>query len=304
MLFCYSDHLTTTRKNVLDNGMMIRELDSTGVSKATYLQGASGAVYRREDLANNVQNVTWYVYDGLGSVACELNPNGTVAGRRVVDAYGMTRSTAGSGGKHGFVGQLGHTTDETGLVYMRARHYDPQTGRFQSQDPAAHSKNWFVYCANDPVNKMDGNGKIFLPAVGISALLGFILSFVSAYFSGKSFAESVLAGLAGALGGALGACFGPALGGALGAAAASILGDIFSGQEINWQKAGFGAFCGGVMGGFVAKTLYNIFGNSMRNLGFVGDDVFDGTSDTAGALLGGSAGPWGNGAADQLIGMQ
>lgn len=40
---------TTVRKNVLDNGMMIWELDANNVSKATYLQGASGAVYRRED---------------------------------------------------------------------------------------------------------------------------------------------------------------------------------------------------------------------------------------------------------------
>jgi len=150
---------TTVRKNVLDNGMMIRELDGAGVAKTTYLQGASGAVYRREDLANNVQNVTWYVYDGLGSVACELNPNGTVAGRRVVDAYGMTRTTSGSGGKHGFVGQLGHTTDETGLVYMRARHYDPVTGRFQSQDPKLDGNNWFAYCDGDPINKFDPDGK-------------------------------------------------------------------------------------------------------------------------------------------------
>jgi len=149
---------TTTRKNVLDNGMMVRELDSAGVAKTTYLQGASGAVYRREDFTNGGQSVKWYVYDGLGSVACELNPNGTVAGRRVVDAYGMTRTTSGSGGKHGFVGSLGHTTDETGLVYMRARHYDPTTGRFQSQDKAQDGENWFAYCNGDPVNYVDESG--------------------------------------------------------------------------------------------------------------------------------------------------
>jgi len=148
--------------------MMVRELDSAGVSKATYLQGASGAVYRREDLANGGQSVKWYVYDGLGSVACELNPNGTVAGRRKVDVYGMTRSTAGSGGKHGFVGSLGHTTDETGLIYMRARHYDPVTGRFASEDPAGHGENWYAYCGGDPVGRIDKDGKVWsLSAFGL-----------------------------------------------------------------------------------------------------------------------------------------
>ena len=42
---------------------------------------------------------------------------------------------------------------------MRARYYDPVTGRFASEDPARDGVNWFVYCANDPVNKADENGQ-------------------------------------------------------------------------------------------------------------------------------------------------
>jgi len=57
------------------------------------------------------------------------------------------------------VGQLGHTSDEeTGLVYMRARHYDPTIGRFVSEDPKGDGNNWFAYCGNDPVNRVDETG--------------------------------------------------------------------------------------------------------------------------------------------------
>ncbi|RYG38049.1 RHS repeat-associated core domain-containing protein [bacterium] len=44
-------------------------------------------------------------------------------------------------------------------MYMRARYYDPQAGRFTSQDPAMDGSNWFAYCDNDPVNATDPSGK-------------------------------------------------------------------------------------------------------------------------------------------------
>ncbi|HEY3330376.1 MAG TPA: RHS repeat-associated core domain-containing protein [Capsulimonadaceae bacterium] len=52
---------------------------------------------------------------------------------------------------HGFVGGLGHPTDSTGLVHMRARYYDPACGRFVSEDPAASGANLYVYADDDPV---------------------------------------------------------------------------------------------------------------------------------------------------------
>ncbi len=36
---------------------------------------------------------------------------------------------------------------------------DPVTGRFVSEDPARSGVNWLVYCAGDPVNRCDPNGK-------------------------------------------------------------------------------------------------------------------------------------------------
>jgi RHS repeat-associated protein len=59
------------------------------------------------------------------------------------------------------VGALGHPSDdETGLIYMRARYYDPACGRFVSQDPAKDGTNWFAYCDRSPTNRTDATGRL------------------------------------------------------------------------------------------------------------------------------------------------
>jgi len=58
------------------------------------------------------------------------------------------------------------TRPSTGLVYMRARYYDPAVGRFTQADPASYGPEMFwgqnnrwTYCANDPVNLSDPSGR-------------------------------------------------------------------------------------------------------------------------------------------------
>jgi RHS repeat-associated protein len=105
--------------------------------------------------------VRWYVYDGLGSVMAEVAPDGTLTRTQSFDVYGAVRSSAGTDTtKHTYVGSLGHLSDDaTGLIYMRARYYDPVTGRFASEDPARDAGNWYAYCDGDPVNRWDRNGR-------------------------------------------------------------------------------------------------------------------------------------------------
>ncbi|HEV7744773.1 MAG TPA: RHS repeat-associated core domain-containing protein, partial [Pyrinomonadaceae bacterium] len=48
----------------------------------------------------------------------------------------------------------------SGLYYYRARWYDPQVGRFTSEDPIEFEGgiNWFTYVENNPVNNDDAAG--------------------------------------------------------------------------------------------------------------------------------------------------
>ena len=150
-----------TTDAVLDGGMMIREMRE-GTAYATFLNGPRGPECRRDDTTGQVR---WYIYDGLGSVVGEIDPAGNMTTTRSHDVYGLVRSSTGQRtSAHGFVGSLGHTSeDNTGLIYMRARYMDSVLGRFVSEDPTGNGLNWYIYCGNDPVNYNDASGKIRVP---------------------------------------------------------------------------------------------------------------------------------------------
>ncbi|MCG8532580.1 MAG: RHS repeat-associated core domain-containing protein, partial [Desulfovibrionales bacterium] len=44
------------------------------------------------------------------------------------------------------------------LYYFNARWYDPSTGRFISEDPVKDAVNWYVYCDNNPLIRIDPTG--------------------------------------------------------------------------------------------------------------------------------------------------
>jgi RHS repeat-associated protein len=92
------------------------------------------------------------------------NAQGTEAvlvARYDYDVYGAVRTQSGSSSnKFKYVASIGHPTDEeTGLIYMRARYYEPGVGRFISEDPGKHRINWFIYADNSPTGRIDPNGK-------------------------------------------------------------------------------------------------------------------------------------------------
>jgi len=142
---------------VLEGQAVVRERQGSS-NIATYLQGARGSEYRRNDSTDAVR---WYLYDGLGSVLGEVDGNGNVTASRKYDVYGGVRASTGTGtSAHKFVGSLGHPSeDATELVYMRARYCDPVTGRFVSEDPAKSGLNWFNYASNSPTNRVDRDGR-------------------------------------------------------------------------------------------------------------------------------------------------
>ena len=154
-----------------DGQTMIREMKKNAqnalFNAATYLQGPRGGEYRRDDTQTELDSqgrqvsvCRWYVYDGLGSVVGEVDPAGSLTSSPKYDVYGAVRGNAGAASsRQGFVGGLGHVSDsETGLVYMRARYYDPQQGRFASEDLDRDRANWFTYCGDNPINKVDPTG--------------------------------------------------------------------------------------------------------------------------------------------------
>jgi RHS repeat-associated protein len=145
---------------------------------ATYFYGPDGVGYRQDDTTSvseydqDGQSVSrhpmrWYIFDGHGSVLAEVDNQGRINSDsqgiehplRRYEVYGNEIGTTPSTSNQKFCGSIGHTTeDNTGLIYMRARYYDPALGRFISQDPARDGNNWYAYCNSNPTSYVDPTG--------------------------------------------------------------------------------------------------------------------------------------------------
>jgi RHS repeat-associated protein len=61
----------------------------------------------------------------------------------------------------------GYRIDPTGFIWMGARYYDPQGGRFISPDPLGHSASMDLYsfASGDPINYLDPTGETDLEVI-------------------------------------------------------------------------------------------------------------------------------------------
>lgn len=102
--------------------------------------------------------VTYLHHDQQGSTRLLTGSTGTVAGSTTFDAYGnKTGSTGTSTTPLGYDGQ--YTSTDTGLVYPRARVYDPATAQFLSVDPlVALTRAPYNYSRDNPLNQSDPSG--------------------------------------------------------------------------------------------------------------------------------------------------
>jgi RHS repeat-associated protein len=139
------------------------KIDETNQTEAYYEVDANDNRVTDPTTGNGIiayRGVTaWYIYDGHGNVIGTVNQTGVFTANPTLDVYGIPRATGAAATKQGYCGSLGHVTDDTGLVYMKARYYDPSVGRFVSEDPKGNGTNWYVYADNNPVNKADSDGK-------------------------------------------------------------------------------------------------------------------------------------------------
>jgi len=147
-------------------------LNGASVTATRYGLGARGVEYEEEGIATTstrqtmlFPNVGFPLYDTHGNMIATLARSGvgsyTVNNQRSYDAWGSIRiGTSAGDPKNRYCASLGHQQDdELGLIYMRARYYEPASGRFVSQDPELSGANWFAYCQGDPINYFDSSGK-------------------------------------------------------------------------------------------------------------------------------------------------
>ena len=112
----------------------------------------------------------YYLYNGHGDVVQIVDTSGAIKNTYDYDVWGNFITKQETIDNH--FTYFGQTYDETtGLYYLRARYYDPTTGRFTQQDPAEDGYNWYIYGNQNPVMFADFSGKSALAASAGIALL-------------------------------------------------------------------------------------------------------------------------------------
>ena len=85
------------------------------------------------------------------------NAAGTMDAAQRFDAWGNRVSGTGTAPSYGYSGR---EPDTSGLIYYRARYYDPTIGRFTQRDPIGLQGgiNSYAYVGNNPINARDPSG--------------------------------------------------------------------------------------------------------------------------------------------------
>jgi len=122
-----------------------------------------GLAYGVDSLGNTLTQHT----DGLGSVRVETDSSGNVVQTYGTDEFGIVDAALTSGTQPTPFQYTGEPRDsETGLVYLRARSYDPTVGRFMQADPLRKSGpgvagwNRYAYVGNNPIRFTDPTGSM------------------------------------------------------------------------------------------------------------------------------------------------
>lgn len=105
----------------------------------------------------------YFLGDALGSVRQMTDQAGAITFAASYDPYGVVTQTGGAG--QSAYGYTGEQQDSAGMVYLRARYYNPADGRFQSRDTwggdanRSFSYNKWMYAYSNPIKYIDSTGK-------------------------------------------------------------------------------------------------------------------------------------------------
>jgi RHS repeat-associated protein len=122
-----------------------------------------------EQINDSTGTVTYLHHDQQGSTRLLTGSTGKVEGSYTYGPYGETTGHTGTATTPlGYDAQ--YTSADTGLIYMRARVYDPATAQFLTVDPLeAISGEPYSYAGDNPLTYGDSLGLLWTPLAGGAA---------------------------------------------------------------------------------------------------------------------------------------
>ena len=138
-----------TTKQIWDGSNIVGETDGSGAVLSVYTRGLKGVISDRAG-----EEETYYIYDGHGDVNMLMDSTGEIIKQYSYDAFGVEQNKDDSDtNPFRYCGE--YFDNETESIYLRARYYDPGSGRFITEDPIRDGLNWYSYAANNPIKFVD-----------------------------------------------------------------------------------------------------------------------------------------------------
>jgi RHS repeat-associated protein len=142
---------------LFSRGSVCYEKNTTTGLDAIYVYGPTGRLAKKAG-----DEPMYYHTDHLGSTRLLTDTTGSPVTAVEYSPFGKVEQSTGEPERYLFTGQ---EIDATGLYYYKARYYDPDTGRFLTQDKWAdyrrpQSLNKYTYCVNNPLRYADPSGNV------------------------------------------------------------------------------------------------------------------------------------------------
>jgi len=159
---------------VVTTRYLVDPQNHTGYAQVLEEENAGGMLERSYTIGhdviaqwNSTNGQQFLLYDGHGSTRALLTAAAAILERYAYDAYGNQLEgpglTSAANAATRFL-YSGEQTDKTGLQYLRARYYDPRSGRFNRMDPFAGniqdplSLHKYLYANANPILLIDPSG--------------------------------------------------------------------------------------------------------------------------------------------------
>ncbi|AOR23440.1 RHS repeat-associated core domain-containing protein [Clostridium taeniosporum] len=182
----YNDSGIRTQKTVNDittNYHLVGDkvtYEDNGIDKIYYTYDASGQLVSMNITSSETSDINgeyYYIRNAQGDIIGLFDGTETQIASYSYDSWGklisikdgsgvdITNDTESIGYKNPYRYRGYRYDTETGLYYLQSRYYNPEWGRFINADSEGGtvgellSHNVFAYCGNNPVNRLDPDGR-------------------------------------------------------------------------------------------------------------------------------------------------
>ena len=140
---------------IYDGPDVLADLNPSLAVTTTYLNGPGIDDHLRQ--TSTTTGLSYFLTDHLGTTATLTDGSGNVVETLAYDSFGNNGGSTRT--RYTYTGR--ERDPDTGLLYYRARFYDPQLGRFISEDPigfAGGDANLYGYVWQNPLTARDPSG--------------------------------------------------------------------------------------------------------------------------------------------------